>query len=126
MPVYDAVCRICRKEHTYYQTVDNRHQTPECCGQKTEKVILNAPVGRVETIFYTSPIDGRPITTKQAREEDLRRNNCRPWEGLEQEKKEAARRAEYEEQKQDAKIEKAIEQTIKELPEQKKAILGLT
>ena len=125
MPVYEAKCHECGTVHSYYQTVDNRHETPECCGAKTEKVILNAPVGRVENIFYTSPIDGRPITTKQERIEDLKRNNSRPWEGMEQERKEAQRRAAYEEQKQDAKLEKAIEQTIKELPDHKKAVLGV-
>lgn len=29
---------------------------------------------------YTSPIDGRPITSRSARREDLKRNNCVEWE----------------------------------------------
>jgi hypothetical protein len=31
---------------------------------------------RVDNIAYTSPIDGRAITTKQQRIEDLKRNSC--------------------------------------------------
>lgn len=29
---------------------------------------------------YTSPIDGRPITSRSERREDLKRNNCVEWE----------------------------------------------
>lgn len=40
---------------------------------------------------YESPIDGRVVEGRRARREDLRRNGCRPYEGREQEMKEAAR-----------------------------------
>jgi hypothetical protein len=126
MPLYEARCTVCKKNHDYYQTVANCQDTPICCGVKTEKVIFNPPMGYVHNIHYTSPIDGRPITTTQARRDDLARNNCRPWEGMEQEKKEAERRAQYEEQKQDAKLEKTINETLAHMPSQKKAVLGLT
>lgn len=38
---------------------------------------------------YESPIDGRIIDGRRARREDLARAGCRPYEGFEQEKKEA-------------------------------------
>jgi len=126
MPIYEARCPVCSKQQEYYQTVVNCQDTPVCCGIKTEKVILSSPMGYVHNIAYTSPIDGRPITTTKARKEDMARNNCRPWEGMEQEKKEAARRAMYEEQKQDKALEKTIEQAIKQLPDEKKAALAVT
>jgi hypothetical protein len=126
MPIYEARCPVCSKQQEYYQTVANCHITPVCCGAKTEKVILSSPMGYVHNIAYTSPIDGRPITTTQARKEDMARNNCRPWEGMEQEKKEAARRAMYEEQKQDKALEKTIGETLAAMPSDKKAALGLT
>lgn len=126
MPVYESICRKCGKVHDYYQTVDNRHDTPECCGEKTDKAILTPSMGIVDIPAYVSPVSGRWVNSRKQRKEDLAEANCRPWEGLEQEKKEAARRQEYLEQAQDKKLEQTIEQTIKDLPEQKKAVLGLT
>ena len=124
MPVYEARCNQCGKIQDYIRRAENYLDTPECCGQKTEKVILSAPMGWVENIAYTSPIDGRPITTKQARIEDLRRNNARPWESLEQEQKEAKRRAAYEEAKQDAALEKVVTDAWQQLSPEKQAILS--
>lgn len=40
---------------------------------------------------YESPIDGRWVEGRKARREDLRRSNSRPWEGIDQERKEADR-----------------------------------
>lgn len=41
---------------------------------------------------YQSPVTNQWIDTPAQRRDDLARNGCRPWEGLEVEKKEAARR----------------------------------
>lgn len=123
MPVYEARCNVCSKVHDYVRPVAQCMDTPECCGQKTQKVILSAPMGYVENIAYTSPIDGRPITTKQARIEDLRRNNCRPWEGMEQEQKVSQQRKAEEEKAFDAKLEKTIGETYAALPSDQKRAL---
>lgn len=40
---------------------------------------------------YESPVTGKWIEGRRARREDLKRNRCRPYEGREQEVKEAAR-----------------------------------
>lgn len=56
---------------------------------------------------YTSPIDGRLIDGRTQRREDLKRNGARPWEGLEAEKREAARAQQYAEQKSDRQLERA-------------------
>jgi hypothetical protein len=46
---------------------------------------------------YESPITGEVIDGRRQRREDLKRHGARPWEGLEAEKREAARiRAENE------------------------------
>lgn len=126
MPTYESTCPECGKYHTYYASVTARYNTPECCGVKTLKTILTPAMGYVENIAYTSPIDGRPITTKQQREEDLKRSGSRPWEGLAEEQKEADRRKAYEEAAQDKKLEATIERTIKELPDAKKKELAIT
>lgn len=123
MPVYESQCTQCGRVQDYFQTVANRGDTPVCCGEKTQKVILNAPMGYVENIAYTSPIDGRPITTKQARIDDLARNNCRPWEGMEQETKVAQQRVKQEEKIADQKIEQAVVSAYQSLSSDKRKAL---
>lgn len=123
MPIYDAYCHKCKRTETYVRSVANCLDTPECCGEKMAKVILSAPMGYVHNIAYTSPIDGRPITTKQQRADDLARSGSRPWEGLDQEKKEAARKKAYQEQKEDAKIEKVVSEAYYSLAPEKRRVL---
>lgn len=125
MPIYEARCNRCNAVHEYYQTAANCHDTPECCGEKTEKVILTAPYGQVDIPAYVSPVSGKWINSRRERTEDLKRANCRPWEGMEQETKEAKRRAAYDEQKQDQKLEACIADTIKQMPQESKEVLGV-
>jgi hypothetical protein len=49
------------------------YDTPQTCecGELSERQVCAPMMVRVENIAYTSPIDGRPITSKQARIEDL-------------------------------------------------------
>lgn len=51
------------------------------CGLVAQQVIT-APVmiTVVQDVCYDSPIDGKPITSWAAREEDLKRSNCRPYD----------------------------------------------
>lgn len=74
---------------------------------------------------YQSPITGKWIDTPSQRRDDMARNNCRPWEGMEQEQKEASKRQAYEEKAYDQRLEGAIEQTLKDMPTEKKAALGV-
>lgn len=51
------------------------------CGRSAQKVFLRPPAGYVQPdICYDSPVDGRAVTSKQARAEDLARNSCIPYE----------------------------------------------
>lgn len=124
MPCYEARCNQCGKVQDYYQSAANCHITPECCGQLTEKVILTAPYGVVDIPAYVSPVSGKWINSRRERAEDLKRADCRPWEGLEQEQKEAARRAHYEEQAQDKAIESAVVEAWQTLTPEKQAVLS--
>lgn len=108
MPLYESLCHECQKVHTYWAKADDRLNTPECCGVKTEKVILSAPMGIVDIPAYVSPVTGQWVNSRAQRHEDLKRAGCRPWEGMQEEKKEAARQREYEIQKNDAAIEKTL------------------
>ena len=72
--------------------------------------IISAPtmVKVAQDICYDSPIDGRPITSWSAREEDLKRNHCRPYDPA---MKQDAERFRNESQ---AKVEAAMDETVAE------------
>jgi len=70
---------------------------------------------------YESPTTGKMITSKAARKIDLAESSCRPYEGLEQERKEAKRQSEYKAEAEDKELTKTIEQSFRELPESLKA-----
>lgn len=48
-----------------------------------------APYVQGDLPEYQSPITGQVIRGRRARRDDLKRHNCRPYEGFEQEKREA-------------------------------------
>lgn len=123
MPIYEAMCRECGKNEDYYQTMDQCHVTPWCCGSSMQKVILAPSMIRGDLPSYTSPIDGKWIDGRRQRNEDLKRAGSRPWEGLEQEKKEAQRQKNYAEQKLDASLTKTASETFYQLPPSKRDIL---
>ena len=72
---------------------------------------------------YQSPVTGMIVAGRRARREDLKRTGSRPWEGLDQEKKEATRKIEYREQKLDASLTRAAGEAFYQLPPSKRAIL---
>lgn len=122
MPIYEAMCE-CGHGEDYYATVDERHVTPWCCGKPMHKVILSASMVAGDLPSYTSPIDGKWVDGRRQRNEDLKRAGCRPWEGLDQEKKEAAKQEKYAEAKLDASLTKSVSETFYQLPPSKREIL---
>lgn len=123
MPVYESKCSNCGNEYEYIRTMARCMDTPICCGVRTDKRILSAPMGIVDIPAYVSPVSGRWINSRRERTEDLKRANCRPWEGLDQEKKEAARRAAYIEQKEDQALTVAAEKALAQMPAEKRKVL---
>lgn len=79
MPLHSFVCAN-RHLSELYQPLDGLREFEPCpvegCAEQAQKHFLTAPMARVEHIEYRSPVDGRPITTKHGRMEDLARNNC--------------------------------------------------
>lgn len=69
---------------------------------------------------YQSPVTGKWIEGRRARREDMARTGSRPWEGMEQEQKEASRRKQYEEQKQDARLHEAASRAWYQLDPRKR------
>ena len=72
---------------------------------------------------YQSPVTGLWVDGRRARREDLKRTGSRPWEGLEQERKESARQEAYREAKLDAHLTKTASEVFYQLPPEKRRIL---
>lgn len=72
---------------------------------------------------YVSPVTGLWVEGRRQRREDLKRSGSRPWEGLESEKREAARQEGYAEQKLDASLTRAASEAFYQLPPSKRDIL---
>lgn len=123
MPVYSCECPICHKGRDYFATIAARNRSvPKCCGKRMKRVISAAFVSD-DIPAYVSPTTGRVIGSRTARRDDLRRSGARPWEGLEAEKKEAARKRAYADEKTDAKLTETAHRAWHELPPSKRAVL---
>ena len=79
MPLYTYKCEVCSKTVDAFRKVDNRHDAPRCCARMTIKLV-NVPIVKADIAGYTSPIDGAWIEGSKARSEDLKRNNCIPYD----------------------------------------------
>jgi len=92
-----------------------------------DKLLMHAAPKRSAAVYvmpaYQSPISGKWIDTPSQRRDDLRRNGCRPWEGMAQEKQEAKRRTAYLEQSNEKALDHAVRETWQHLPDSKKAAL---
>lgn len=50
MPIYTSKCSVCNKSQDYFRKIDDRADTPECCGKKTAKS-LDTPM--VSAMIWT-------------------------------------------------------------------------
>ena len=91
--------------------VDKRQHAPES----------HFIIGEIEA--YESPVDGRVISSRAQRRADLDRTDSRPWEGREQESKEAKRREGYIEQKNDAQLHETVSRAYYQLSPSKRDAL---
>lgn len=78
-------------------------------------------MGIVSDIRYQSPVDGRAITTKQARADDLARNNCVPYDP--DMKQDYLRRQADSEAALERKADAIVEQEIHAMPSRKRELL---
>lgn len=130
MPLYESECQDCGIVWDFFAEVDQRHRSPKCrvCSGKT-KLIISACAGVVRFPAaggheYASPVTGKPITTERARREDLKRTGSRPYEGFEQESKEAKRIRDYAEKKSDVKLHDSVSRAYHQLSPAKRKVLG--
>ena len=124
MPVYESACLKCGKYHTYIRKVADYLDTPECCGVKTDKRLFSAPMMRPDIApwdAYESPATGKFITSYAERRADMKAAGCRDWEGMDNERHQAARNKQYEESALDAKLDTTVRQAWANLSPEKKA-----
>ena len=122
--IYEAVCMQCGKYHTYIRKAVDYLDTPECCGVKTEKRLLSAPMARFDIQpwdAYESPATGKVITSYAQRREDMKVSGCRDYEGKDSELRQSQQLAKYEEQKQDQVLDTTARQAWANLSPAKKA-----
>lgn len=114
MPLYTFKCPDCGTLDRVFRKVAERNQAPVCqhgaIGHYMQRIV-EAPAVQADLPGYTSPIDGRWVEGRRARTEDLKRNQCRPWEGMDVERKEAVKRTEA----ADAEFGKKIEAGVAEV-----------
>lgn len=76
-----------------------------------------APVVWNDLPAYESPIDGRVVDGRRQRRDDLARTGCRPYEGREQEQKEAAKVRADQERQTDQLAERMAHRAWADAPE---------
>lgn len=107
-----------------FTSVRHHRSLTECetCGHLAGQIIT-APllVKARQDICYDSPIDGRPITSWDARQEDLKRNSCREYDP--EMKKDAERFRKQQDEALDTAIETHVEQSIEKMPTAKRGKL---
>lgn len=113
MPVYEYRCA---RGHEFERILPvSDYQMPQVCdcGQAGQKVILHAPRVFSDYEGYESPVSGDWIEGRAARERDLRKHNCVPYEaGM---KEDQARREAKEERQLDKVVDQVVEQTMADL-----------
>jgi len=131
MPTYNCQCPKCNEEAEVFLSFKQQEDPksfPLCFTCKTQmQQILYPTRGFVDFPAagggYISHGTGEYIDTTKKRKEDLRKSKSRPWEGLESEKREAARQNAYREQKEDAKLDDTVRKAYYQLsPEQRKTL----
>lgn len=122
MPVHDFRCPA---GHTFEALVGQGVDWLFCerCKEIAQKVFLRAPAGYVQgDICYDSPVDGRPITNRHARIEDLRRNGCVEWDpGMKQDAQRDRREAQ---ESLDRAVDTTVEQAWAGMPTKKREALA--
>ena len=122
--IYESACLKCGAYHEYVSTVANMVDTPECCGQKTDKRLFTAPMMRADIApwdAFQSPATGKTISSYAQRREDMKASGCRDYEGRASEEKNAARQRGYSEAESEAKLDTVVRTAWANLSPQSKA-----
>lgn len=124
MPTYTYECNNCKTFITKFSTMREHSNTVWClCGEVANQVILSPPMMIIpQDCYYESPIDGRPITNRKQRIEDMARSGCVEYDpGIRQD---IDRNLKESETKLDKAIETTVEKEIDSMPIVKKERLA--
>ena len=122
MPIFVYECPDGHRTELYFPKHTNvtrgcgyrSRQGVGCCDQLIHQIITAPAMVKVaQEVCYDSPIDGKPITSWAAREEDLKRSNCRPYDP--EQKTDAANRRKAEEAALDTMIEAHAEEVTEKM-----------
>lgn len=107
MPSYGYRCAN-KHETTKFFRVKDYVEAVDCdrCDLAAVRIFTAPTVKIAVDVCYDSPIDGRPITSHAARIDDMKRNDCIPYDP--EMKKDAARR----QAEQQASLESAVDETV--------------
>ena len=123
MPLHDY---LCLNGHRFERVtpIAELSATQHCnCGAASQRVFMKFPAAYVQAdVHYDSPIDGRPVTTRQARIEDLARNNCVEYDP--EMKKDATRKHAEQDSKLDRELDATVESEISRMPARKRELLA--
>lgn len=124
--IYESLCLKCGTRYEYIRKSEDYLDTPECCGEKTEKRLFSSPMMKMDIQpwdAYESPATGKMITSYKQRREDMKASGCRDYEGFESESRQANRVRKYQEEESDKKLDKVVNEAWAQLPKEKKDIL---
>lgn len=115
MPTYLYQCEHgCQEER--YLRLSQHQQRQDCLAHWLPmQQIITAPllVKASADVCYDSPIDGKPITSMQARQEDLKRSGCRAYDPAQ--KQDYDRRIIESEAALDRDIEATVEESVSKM-----------
>ena len=120
MPLYEYRCgnqHLTRKLYRvrdYVEAVDCEQCDLAAVRIFTPPVMVKASAD----VRYDSPIDGRPITSHAARQEDLKRHDCIPYDP--EIKKDAVRWQKERQDAFDAKVDQTVSTEIARMPSRKR------
>jgi putative FmdB family regulatory protein len=114
MPLYTTICKKCGSRDSIYKKIDERDNLPSCnsCDGECQRII-EAPSVHAAFQAYTSPNTGKYIESRDAQRNDLRASGAFLYEkGVEQD---VARNKIRAQEKAFAPIERAIDDTVRNL-----------
>jgi hypothetical protein len=118
MPMYAMKCDNGHDFDVYLKFAEYDKPQFCSCGRPATRQIRAPMVFVQPDISYTSPVDGRPVTNKHARIEDLKRHGCIPYdEGM---KQDYQRRLKDGEAQLDKQVDETVDRMVREMPTRKR------
>lgn len=120
MPLHDYTCTCGNYERKFCKMADLPLPQICECGRDMQRRIL-APMVQGDIPAYESPVDGRYISGRAARRDDLLRHNCVEYEPSLGEHQ--RRRTAESEQKLEDAVEETLDSEITRMPARKRELL---